>query len=157
MIFHTVMLTSESIVIAGLLVLIFILLGWIVILELRLQKVFRGKKAIDLEAVIGDVGKALDEIYSISTTEQNRLRLLEKKVSRSLGKFHTIRFNPFKDQGGNQSFATCLMDDEGNGVVISSLYSRDKVSVYAKPLEKYTSAYELIEEEEQAIAQAKNH
>ncbi len=157
MICGTVILTSESIVIAGLLVLILILLTWIVILELRLQKVFKGKKASDLESVIGDIGKALDEIFTKSATEESRLRSLEQKVRGTLGKFHTVRFNPFKDQGGNQSFATCLMDDEGNGVVISSLYSRDKVSVYAKPLEKYASAYELIEEEEQAIAGAKNH
>lgn len=157
MICGTVILTSESIVIAGLLLLILILLTWIVVLELRLQKVFRGKKATDLESVIGDIGKAIDHIFSDSASEHSRLRSLEQKVSHTLGKFHTVRFNPFKDQGGNQSFATCLMDDNGNGVVISSLYSRDKVSVYAKPLEKYTSAYELIEEEELAIAEAKKH
>ena len=71
---------------------------------------------------------------------------------------HTVRFNPFKGTGagGNQSFATALLNENGDGVVLSSLYSRERVSVYAKPVQKFSSEYELSGEEKQAIKSAKN-
>jgi len=65
-----------------------------------------------------------------------------------------VRFNPFSDVGGDQSFAIALVDGHGNGVVISSLYGRHDIKVYAKPLKKWESEYTLTDEEKQAIAHA---
>ena len=45
-----------------------------------------------------------------------------------------VRFNPFEDTGGNQSFALALLDAEGNGWVLSSLHARTGTRVYAKPI-----------------------
>ena len=59
-----------------------------------------------------------------------------------------LRFNPFRDAGGDQSFAVALTDQDGNGVVISSLHSRDVTRVYGKPLAAWESPYPLTEEEQ---------
>ena len=56
-----------------------------------------------------------------------------KKASRG---FETIRFNPFPDQGSNQSFAVGMVNEDGDGVVFSSLYSRERMSIFAKPIKK---------------------
>jgi hypothetical protein len=77
-----------------------------------------------------------------------------RKLKKSIRGFETIRFNPFKDQGGNQSFAIAFLNDEGDGVVISSLYSRDRTSVFAKPIKKMASEFELTEEEKEALNKA---
>ncbi|NIT70429.1 DUF4446 family protein, partial [candidate division KSB1 bacterium] len=55
----------------------------------------------------------------------------------------TVRFNPFKGTGGGQSFAAAFLSEHGNGVVISTLYSRERVSVFAKPIQSFASEYEL--------------
>jgi len=67
-----------------------------------------------------------------------------------------IRFNPFDDTGGNQSFALALLDDHGDGTVISSLHSRESTRVYGKPVKNFSeSGFEFSAEEKQAIEMAK--
>ena len=65
-----------------------------------------------------------------------------------------LRFNPFRDSGGDQSFALTLADDEGRGVVVSSLHGRDGTRVYAKPLAGWQSPYPLTDEEQVVIRKA---
>lgn len=151
MIGHIVLNLSSQLVVLGLLALVGILLAWIVYLEVRLRRVFRGKEITNFESLIADIGKALDDLFKKSDSHVTRLTDLETKTKKTLSRFHTVRFNPFRDQGGNQSFATCLLDETGKGVVISSLYARDKVSVYAKPIDNLASEYELTDEEKEAI------
>ena len=83
---------------------------------------------------------------------------MENRLQRSIQAVETIRFNPFKGtgEGGNQSFATSFLSENGDGVVISSMYSRDRVSVFSKPLAKFVSSFELMEEEKEVIANSKN-
>lgn len=78
---------------------------------------------------------------------------MNKKIARSAQSVETIRFNPFKGtgSGGNQSFATAILNENGDGVILSSLYSSDRVSIFAKPVAKLTSTHELTEEEAHAL------
>jgi len=66
-----------------------------------------------------------------------------------------IRFNPFKESGGDQSFSIALLDENDNGVVITSLYGRQDNKVFAKPVRNGKSKYLLSEEERRAIEEAK--
>jgi hypothetical protein len=82
-------------------------------------------------------------------------RRLERASRSHLQRVGFLRFNPFRDAGGDQSFAVAVTDQDGNGVVISSLHSRDVTRVYGKPLAGWASPYPLTEEEEQAIKKAR--
>jgi hypothetical protein len=62
------------------------------------------------------------------------------------------RFNPFEDQGGNHSFAISMVNERGDGVVISSLYSRERMSVFAKHIKKGKSDIDLTEEEQDVLS-----
>ncbi len=66
-----------------------------------------------------------------------------------------VRFNPFRDTGGDQSFAIALADDHGDGIVLSSLHRLDITRVYAKPLLGWESGHPLTEEELEAIEAAR--
>jgi hypothetical protein len=66
----------------------------------------------------------------------------------------TVRYNAFTDVGGKQSFATALISENGTGVVISSIYARDRMNVYAKPITNFASEYELSNEESRALKEA---
>ena len=83
------------------------------------------------------------------------LENLKEKNKFSVQKVGVIRFNPFKDLGGNQSFSVALLDGNNDGVVITSFYSRDGNRVFGKPIKKGRSQHVLSEEEEKAIERAK--
>lgn len=80
---------------------------------------------------------------------------IEKDGRLHIQKVGLVRFNPFKDTGGNQSFALSLIDGSDTGVVISGLYSRSGTRWYAKRIVKGKALeYELSEEEKKAIKEA---
>ena len=101
-----------------------------------------------------------DHIAEVRNTAQRleELEALARQTDlasrRSLQWLGVLRFNPFDDVGGDQSFAVALVDGYGNGVVISSLHMRDVTRVYAKPLKKWEAEHHLTDEEKQAIANA---
>lgn len=139
-----------------------ILVAFIVFLLVRqyrlrasLQVFFSGKDAKSLETVLHDqltetraLDQEIQELFEIS----NRLHELCQK---SLHKTNIVRFNPFKEVGGNQSFSVVLLDGKNSGVVLSSLHTREGTRIYAKPvLSGNTDGFPFTEEEKQAITQA---
>jgi len=106
---------------------------------------------------IGDslnfVSGNLKDLQNFRKELEEYLTTVEKRLKKSVQSVNTVRFNPFKGigGGGNQSFSTAFLNEEGDGVVISSLYSRDHVSVFSKPIKKMKSEYELTEEEKEAV------
>lgn len=113
----------------------------------------------------GTNGKNLeDAIYQLMedhTIFQNRVETIEQITGRldtemksTLRGIATVRYNAFTDVGGKQSFATAIISEDGSGAVISSVYARDRVNVYAKPILDFKSDYELSKEENQAMKEA---
>ncbi len=90
------------------------------------------------------------------TETEKYLEEVEKRLRRSVQSVHTVRFNPFKGTGGggNQSFATAFLNEDGDGVILSSLYSREHVSIFSKPVTLHKSDFELSEEEAAALESA---
>ena len=84
-----------------------------------------------------------------------KLEGLKKDSKSSIQGIGIIRFNPFKESGGNQSFSIALLDGNKDGVVITSLYGREGNRVFAEPVKKGKSEYLLTEEEKKAIEEAK--
>jgi hypothetical protein len=121
----------------------------------RYNLFFQNSKIQNLEDVI------IDEIKKLTETEKTVERIIEKleSVDRmanyGIQKVGVIRFNPFQDTGGDQSFAAALLDAHDSGIVISSLFGRDSLRIYAKPVEKGGSSYPLSNEEKEAIKRAK--
>ena len=87
----------------------------------------------------------------------NKMEELKKNNKFSIQEIGIVRFNPFKESGGDQSFSIALLDGNKNGVVITSLYGREGNRIFAKPIKKGKSEYLLTEEEKEAIGQTKAH
>jgi len=83
------------------------------------------------------------------------LKSLKEESKFSIKKVGLVRFNPFKEIGGDQSFSVALLNNNNSGVVITSLYTREGNRVYGKPIENSSSNYLLSAEEKQAIEIAK--
>jgi len=93
-----------------------------------------------VEALMEEVG-ALSERYSF----------LLRRIAGSIQHVGVVRFDAFRDMGGMLSFAIAMLDDRGNGMVISSIYGRSESRTYAKPVIERASSYELSPEEREAI------
>ncbi len=122
----------------------------------RISRLMHGKNAKDIDEVLIHVYKNISALDQFRQKAAGDMEQMNVKLARATQSIETIRFNPFKGTGagGNQSFATAMLNENGDGVVISSLYSSDRVSIFAKPIVKLASTYELTEEEMQAIRAA---
>ena len=128
---------------------------WVFVLEHRMRKLLAGKDLQSLEGVIRALGDDIRALEKFQANTTNYLAEAEKRIKRSVQGVETIRFNAFKGtgDGGNQSFAIALLSENGDGAIVSSLYARDRTSVFAKPVKGFSSEYEMTEEEKYAIAQ----
>jgi len=105
----------------------------------------------NLKEVLQYIKKIEEKIEDISKDLDGTRKMAEI----SLQKVGVVRFNPFKDMGGDQSFSIALLDSKNNGLVISSLYSREGNRVYTKPVKGGQSEYQLSGEEKEAILRAR--
>lgn len=105
-----------------------------------------------LEKIIGQVAKNDDRIVDLD----KKIMQLEKDGTYHIQKVGLVRFNPFSETGGDQSFCLAVLDENDSGFVISSLHSRNTTRLYAKSVEEGQSlSYELSEEEKKAIKNSK--
>lgn len=139
--------------------MVIILIGWIVRLEIRIKRLLLGRDSKSLEDSIVETKKNIERLNRFENDSKEYFLSVEKRLKRSIQAVNTLRYNPFRGtgDGGNQSFSTSFVSENGNGVVISSLYSRDRVSVFSKPLEKFTSTFELSEEEKESLQNSKKN
>ena len=79
---------------------------------------------------------------------------LQESTQQDLQRLSLVRFNPFEDTGGDQSFILVLADSVGNGVLVTSLHGRDMTRVYGRVLQGWDSQG-LSDEEKQAIEEAR--
>lgn len=85
----------------------------------------------------------------------SQVAVLVRAQERGLNRVGIVRFNPYNDTGGDLSFALAISNNEGNGIVITSLHGRSNARFYAKPLLNWTSAYALSTEEADAVRRAR--
>lgn len=144
-------------------VVLTVLLFWNGYLQYNLSKIkkrsrvfFENSEAKDLEEIIYSQIKKTNEVDAeIKKLIEENLKIKDN-IKKCIQRVGVVRFNPFGDVGGNQSFAIALLDNSLSGVMILSLYSRDGVRIYSKQIKEGKSEYKLSKEEEEAIKLARN-
>jgi Protein of unknown function (DUF4446) len=120
----------------------------------------RGRASLPTSALaIDDVLRGLLEGHAqaVRRLEEavHRLNLedqrLGERLSGAVQRVGLLRFDAFEDVGGRLSFSCALLDEQGDGVVITSINGRQDTRVYAKPVTAGSSDHNLSEEEEEAI------
>lgn len=120
----------------------------------KMNKLFGNTRGRDILRVVAEAIKRSDEIekdVKQLLVENKKDKNLAKTMIRKLG---FVRFNPFGDMGGEQSFAIAFLDSNNNGVIITSMHGKDGTRIYAKNIKKGESSQQLSQEEERALQQA---
>ncbi|MCK5475555.1 MAG: DUF4446 family protein [Candidatus Pacebacteria bacterium] len=155
--------SNQEMIIIVVIAILILFFAWNIYLSLSLNSIkkrtrsfFSGKESKDLEEVIYTQIKNSDKINEdIKKIYKENIQIKEN-IQKCIQKVGVVRFNPFGEVGGNQSFAIALLDNSLSGVIILSLYSRDGVKVYSKQITKGKSEYKLSKEEEEVIKIANN-
>jgi hypothetical protein len=120
----------------------------------RLAGITRGDSGRSLEMILD---AHIDKVYAVARELDElsaRSAVLEANHRRAFQRVGLVRFNPFEDTGGNQSFALALLDAQGDGFVVSSLHARHGTRVYAKALTGGRADGALSTEEAEALSRA---
>ncbi|MEZ0240501.1 MAG: DUF4446 family protein [Chloroflexota bacterium] len=120
----------------------------------RLNGLTRGSDERSLEGILeshlGRVHQVVRDVEKVAA----RTSILERDSQRAFARVGLVRYNPFEDTGGNQSFALALIDAKGDGFIVSSLHSRNATRLYAKSLTAGRSEVALSAEEAEALKMA---
>ncbi len=161
------MTITEYLLAGGLLVALI----WLVLLQTRLNRLvvaraaltlgLNSAKRLTLEDLITELGNRLTDTQARLSNLDDQHNNLGAEVAALIGESRyslqrvgLVRFNPFADTGGDQSFAVAVLDRLGNGFVFSSLHGRSGTRFYAKPLRNGQSSYQLSDEEAEAVKSA---
>ncbi len=120
-------------------------------LDRRLASITRGADGKSLESILD---AHLDKVYSVARDLDelaSRTAAVEAVQPLAYQRIGLVRFNPFEDTGGNQSFAIALLDARGDGFVMSSLHARSGTRVYGKVVARGASESTLSAEEAEAV------
>ena len=125
-------------------------------LQGRLERVTRGDDGQSLQGVLETHLGRVVEVQADVLELARRTGQLEVDGRRAFQRIGLVRFNPFEDTGGNQSFALALLDAEEDGIVISSLHSRGATRIYAKAVAAGRPEAALSDEEAEALGLARD-
>lgn len=112
------------------------------------------KKTQEAPLTPEDVIKKLKALEDRLLKTRKELEETKGKLRLSVSKVALVRFNPFKEIGGNQSFSIALLNRHDDGVIITSHFGRETNRVYAKQVTKGKAEHQLSKEEGRALQQA---
>lgn len=150
-------------IIFGLILCLLLLLILYLIAQLRISSITKkynrlteGVEAASLEDMLIQHLDEVKEVKGQLSDIKSYCEEINIRMKQSLQRIGFIRYNAFNDMGSDLSFSIALLDDELTGFIITSIYGREESNMYAKPIVKGKSTYNLSVEEIQALDRAKN-
>lgn len=142
--------------------IILIVIGvWTLILSVFVFIIFSFFRRFSKGVKEVDVRKTLDKILAAETKNEKEIQEIKKEIQNikyldleHVQRMSLVRFNPFKETGGDHSFSFVLLDGKENGVIITTLHTRERTRVYAKAINNGKSEIELSSEEKKALLKA---
>lgn len=150
--------TTEIVVLLLLCLVVALLVSVCVVLLLRvgslsqrLQALTRNADGSNLEEALTTHMRSIDDAVHRTDALEQAVVSLQGTVPACLQRVRVVRYDAFEDVGGEQSFAVALLDAQGDGVLLSSIYTRQDVRIYAKTVKGGQASHTLSEEESKAL------
>ena len=152
---------GESIPLWNIVAFAVVLAGMIVLFVLHLQfrkkfKLFmKGKDGVSLEATLQWLTNKVASVDDTLEAHKEALEFIDGRVKRSIRGYSLVRYNAYDGAGGEQSFSTGLLDEHGDGYILSVVSNRNHTGVYSKRVISGSAEVSLTEEETMALVEAK--
>ncbi len=131
---------------------------WLIIITFLLVRLMLHYNHLTADVSKKDLISSLNHLISTLDSHSDDLKSLQEKLSgevvenkKHLQRLGFRRYNPFTDTGGDQSFSAAFLDDNGDGIMISSLHSRENTRLYAKRVEGGQVVSQALSKEEQEV------
>lgn len=116
----------------------------------------KGSDGYTLESTILNRFKEIDVLKEESKYTSEKLNIACETLITAYQKIGIVKYDAFKEMGGKLSFSLCLLDDENNGFILTSMHTREGCYTYVKEIIKGESFVVLAAEERRALEEAKN-
>ncbi len=139
-------------------VLILLLSGWISYLHFRFNRLVKSIHKDNIESALVQIYAFMEKNHAQNQQISHELKVLGRKIHSSPRGLGIVLFKAFDGvkSGGSNSFALALINEKGDGAILSTLHSRERVNVYSKIISGFTSPVMLTEEEQDALTKAQN-
>lgn len=151
-------LTSQAILLVlglGFFLWIVILTFWVYRIWRHYNKLISGTGGTNLSNTLENMLSQIKKLNDALVKLEFKTETLKEKSRIFIQKIKLARYNPFKDVGGDQSFILALLDEDKNGIVISSLHSRETTRWFAKKISKGQGSKHQLSPEEEKVINAK--
>jgi len=149
---------STGLIIIVVCIALAIAFGVTLVLLVRLQKKLKifmsGKNGADLEETLTLLTERTTANEKTLESHKEGLEYIDARVKKSLRGYSLVKYNAYTDGGGEQSFASGLLDERGDGYILSVITNRNHVALYAKKVVAGTAQQSLTREETDALASA---
>jgi len=146
------------------LIILIVVSIWLLVLSIFLFIIFSFFRKLSKGIKEPDIKKTLNKILAAETKNQSEIQEIKREIQNikhsdleHIQKVLLVRFNPFKEIGGDHSFCFVLLDGKENGVIITTLHTRDRTRIYAKTIKNGKSEFELSNEEKKALLKAQKN
>lgn len=122
----------------------------------RYEKFMKGKNAKNLSAAIEENFQQMDKLQQAYTSNEEKMDKTLHNLTSTFHKLGIVKYDAFKEMGGNLSFALCMLDDTNTGFILNTMHGRDSSYTYIKEITKGEAYATLGEEEKEALEKAMN-
>lgn len=120
----------------------------------RYEAFMEGKDATNLADAIEENFQQMEKLESSYQDAEVKMDKALSGITSTFHKLGIVKYDAFKEMGGNLSFALCLLDDNNNGFILNTMHGRESSYTYIKEIENGTAYSTLGEEEKQALQKA---
>jgi hypothetical protein len=118
------------------------------------NKLVKDEKGKGLKSVLDNILKEQKKTKNDVSDLEKQLSSYKEEGLTHVQKVGLVRFNPFKELGGDHSFSLAILNGKDSGVVITGLHTRERTRVYSKQIKSGKSEIDLSEEEKKALNKA---
>ncbi|HLH79736.1 MAG TPA: DUF4446 family protein [Chthonomonas sp.] len=123
-------------------------------MDKRLKAFLRGPDGASLEQMLAHQACEIERVEQRIEAVEQAVGVLQAQMPTCFQKHGLVRYNAFENVGGEQSFSLAVLDGHNNGYVLTSVYSRAEVRVYAKRVQNGRASHPLSDEETRALQEA---
>ena len=120
----------------------------------RYEKFMKGKNAENLSAAIEENFQQVETLERAYEKNEEMFQSTLHNITSTFHKLGIVKYDAFKEMGGNLSFALCLLDDSNTGFILNTMHGRDSSYTYIKEIIKGEAYATLGEEEKEALDKA---